>query len=155
MPAMHKGELHAAQLRFAIVVSRFNSLVTERLLQGALKALRACGAPDECIEVAQVPGAFEIPLFAASFAASRKYDALICLGAIVRGETQHHDYLARSVFDALQHLQVTHHTPVALGILTTDNMEQALRRAADDQANKGFEAAMTAIETANLLRQLG
>jgi 6,7-dimethyl-8-ribityllumazine synthase len=155
MATIHKGHREAAQLRFGIVVARFNSVVTERLLQGALKALHESGATDERIAVAEVPGAFEIPLFAESFAKTGKFDALICLGAIVRGETQHHDYLARSVFDALQQLQVTHHIPVALGVLTTENMEQALRRAGDDPGNKGFEAAITAVETANLLRQLG
>jgi 6,7-dimethyl-8-ribityllumazine synthase len=155
MPTVHKGRRDAQQLRVGIVVSRFNSTVTERLLQGALRALRECGAPDEHIQVAQVPGAFEVPLFAESFANSGKFDALICLGAIVRGETQHHDYLARSVFDALQQLQLMHHTPITLGILTTENVEQALQRAADDAGNKGYEAAMTAVETANLLRQLG
>ncbi len=155
MATIHKGQRDAAQLRLGIVVSRFNSVVTERLLNGALKALQECGAATDRIEVAEVPGAFEIPLFAESFARTGKFDALICLGAIVRGETQHHDYLARSVFDALQQLQVTHHIPIALGVLTTENMEQALRRAAEDPGNKGFEAAVTAVETANLLRQLG
>jgi 6,7-dimethyl-8-ribityllumazine synthase len=155
MTKTHKGELDARNLRVGIVVSRYNSAVTERLLHGALRALHQCGADEDHIEVVHVPGAFETALFAESLANSGKFDALICLGAIVRGETQHHDYLARAVFDALQHLQLTHHLPVALGILTTENVEQALRRAGDDPGNKGFEAAMTAIETANLLRELG
>jgi 6,7-dimethyl-8-ribityllumazine synthase len=155
MATIHKGQRDAVPLRFGIVVSRFNSVVTERLLSGALKALQECGAADDRIEVVEVPGAFEIPLFAESLAKTGKFDALICLGAIVRGETQHHDYLARSVFHALQQLQVTHHIPVALGVLTTENMEQALRRAADDAGNKGYEAAFTAVEMANLLRRLG
>lgn len=142
-------------MRVGIVVSRFNSVVTERLLQGALRALEQYGAASDLIEVVHVPGAFEVPLFAASLANSGKYDALICLGAIVRGETQHHDYLARAVFDALQGLQLTHHLPITLGILTTENVEQALQRAGDDPGNKGFEAAATAIETATLLRELG
>ncbi len=152
---MHKGQLDAKALRIGIVMSRFNSVVTERLLDGALRGLRECGARDENIEVVQVPGAFEIPLFADSLASGGKFDALICLGAIVRGETQHHDYLARAVFDAVQQLQLTRHLPIALGILTTENMEQALRRAGEDRGNKGFEAALTAVETANLLIQLG
>ncbi len=155
MVKVHKGTLEATHLRFGIVVSRFNAVVTERLLQGALKALRQCGVAEERVEITHVPGAFEIPLFAESFANSGKFDALICLGAIVRGETQHHDHLARAVFDALQHLQLTHHVPVALGVLTTENIEQALQRSGDDIGNKGFEAAMTAVETASLLRQLG
>jgi 6,7-dimethyl-8-ribityllumazine synthase len=155
MVTVYKGQLEAQHLRFGIVVSRFNSAVTERLLDGALRGLRQHGAAEERIEVVHVPGAVEIPLFAESLATSGRLDALICLGAIVRGETQHHDYLARAVFDALQHLQTIRHIPVALGILTTENVEQALRRAGDDPGNKGFEAALTAIETANLLRQLG
>jgi 6,7-dimethyl-8-ribityllumazine synthase len=146
MANTHTGQLDAKDLRVGIVVSRYNTAVTERLLNGALRALRQCGANESNLEVVYVPGAFETPLFAASLANSGKFDALICLGAIVRGETHHHDYLARVVFDALQHLQLTHHLPVALGILTTENVEQALRRAGDDPGNKGFEAAMTAID---------
>ena len=152
---IHKAPLDATALRIGIVRSRFNSAVTERLLQGALRALRQCGAADDHIEVVEVPGAFEIPLFADSLAGSGKFDALLCLGAIVRGETQHHDYLARVVIDALQQLQLTRHIPIALGILTTENIEQALQRAGDDRGNKGFEAALTAVEMANLLRQIG
>jgi len=155
MATVHKGRLDAQPLRFGIVVSRFNSAVTERLLEGALRALHQQGAAEQHIDVVHVPGAFEIPLFAESLANSGRLDALICLGAIVRGETQHHDYLARAVFAALQHLQAARHIPIALGILTTENVDQALRRAGADAGNKGFEAAMTAIETANLLRQLG
>ena len=155
MTKIHKGQLDASLLRIGIVVSRFNSAVTERLLQGALKALRQQGARDEHIEVVHVPGAFEIPLFACSLSASGRFDALICLGAIMRGETQHHDYLAHAVFPALQQLQLTRHLPITLGILTTENVEQALQRAGDDPSNKGFEAALSAIETGNLLKQIG
>jgi len=155
MTKVHKGCLDAKGLRFGIVVARFNSVVTERLLHGALRGLRQCGAADDQIEVVHVPGAFEVPLFAATLASSGRFDALLCLGAIVRGETQHHDYLARSVFDALQELQVGRHVPITLGVLTTENVEQALQRSGDDAANKGFEAAMTAVETATLLRELG
>jgi len=155
MTTTHTGVLDAADLRVAIVVARFNRVVTERLLQGALRGLHECGVADTLIEVVHVPGAFEVPLFAASLAGSGKFEALICLGAIVRGETQHHDYLARAVFDALQQLQVTHHIPITLGVLTTENVEQALQRAGDDPGNKGYEAAMTAVETATLLRELG
>ena len=155
MVKVYKGRLDAKGLRFGIVVSRFNSLVTERLLQGALRGLQQSGAANDHIEVVHVPGAFEVPLFAASLASSGRFDALICLGAIVRGETQHHDYLARSVFDALQQLQMSRHVPITLGVLTTENVEQALQRSSDDAGNKGFEAAMTAVETATLLRELG
>jgi 6,7-dimethyl-8-ribityllumazine synthase len=149
------AQLNAERLRIGIVMSRFNSVVTDRLLQGALRALRECGAAEERIEVVQVPGAFEIPLVADSLASGEKCDALVCLGAIVRGETQHHDYLSRTVTDALQQLQLTRHIPIALGILTTENVEQALQRAGDDRGNKGFQAALTAVETANLLKRLG
>ena len=148
------GEHDATSLRFGIVVARFNSVVTDRLLQGALQALRQCGAAEDGIEVVHVPGAFEIPLFAEALAASGRVDALICLGAVVRGETQHHEYLSAAVFQSLQNLQVGRQVPFALGVLTTENMEQALRRAGDDPGNKGFEAAMTAVETANLLRRV-
>jgi len=122
MPTAHTGGRDASRLRFGIVVSRFNGLVTERLLRGALRALQECGADDQRIQVVHVPGAFEIPLFVESFAASGKVDAVLCLGAIVRGETQHHDYLARAVFDGLQTLQVTRRLPIALGVLTTETM---------------------------------
>jgi 6,7-dimethyl-8-ribityllumazine synthase len=153
MTKIHKAPVDATALRIGIVRSRFNSAVTERLLQGALRALRQCGAVDDHIEVVEVPGAFEIPLCADSLAA--KFDALVCLGAIVRGETQHHDYLARVVIDALQQLQLARRIPIGLGILTTENIEQALQRAGDDRGNKGFEAAMTAVEMANVLKQVG
>ena len=152
---IHKAPLDATALRIGVVRSRFNSVVTERLLRGALRALRECGMRDDHIEVVEVPGAFEIPLFADSLASGEKFDALVCLGAIVRGETQHHDYLARTVIDTLQQLQLSRHLPIALGILTTENVEQALERTGDDRGNKGFEAALSAVEMANLLKQLG
>lgn len=155
MPKIHKGTTDAKGLRFGIVVSRFNSAVTSRLLSGALKGLIENGADDEAIEVVHVPGAFELPLFVHQLASSGKFHAVIALGAVVRGETQHHHYLNQSVFDALQDIALAGKLPIALGVLTTENMEQALRRAADDPGNKGHEAAVTAIETANLLRRLG
>jgi 6,7-dimethyl-8-ribityllumazine synthase len=155
MARIHKGTTDASGLRFGIVVSRFNQTVTERLLDGALKALREHGAGDDDIVVAHVPGAFEIPLLASSLAESGAYDAVICLGAVVRGETQHHHYINTATFDALQNIAVRHRLPVALGILTTETMEQALRRSGDDRGNKGFDAATTAVEVATLLRALG
>lgn len=141
-------------MRLAIVVSRFNSVVTERLLQGALKALVQNGARDTDIEVVHVPGAFELPIAAAQLIATKRFDAVICLGAVVRGETQHHEYINHAVFDAVQQLQVDTRVPVALGVLTTENMEQALRRAGDDPGNKGWEAALTAVEMVSLARSL-
>jgi 6,7-dimethyl-8-ribityllumazine synthase len=154
MVKTHKGQHAAQDLHFAIVVSRFNSAVTQQLLQGALRALRECGARNDHIEVVEVPGAFELPLFASALASGGRFNALICLGAIVRGETWHHEYLAHAVFGALEQVMLSGHVPISLGVLTTENIEQALQRAGDDPGNKGFEAAMTAVETANLLREL-
>jgi 6,7-dimethyl-8-ribityllumazine synthase len=154
MGRIHKGSTDASGLRFGIVVSRFNRTVTERLLDGALKALRQHGAADDAVEVAHVPGAFEIPLLAARFAESGDHDAVICLGAVVRGETQHHHYINTAVFEALQNIALQHRLPVALGVLTTETMEQALRRSGDDPGNKGFDAANTAVEMATLMRAL-
>ncbi|HVM98070.1 MAG TPA: 6,7-dimethyl-8-ribityllumazine synthase, partial [Candidatus Acidoferrales bacterium] len=112
MPTIHRGKLEAAGLRIGIVVSRFNSLVTDRLLNGALLALKECGAKEDQIEAVQVPGAFEIPLLAETLAASDKFDAIVCLGAIVRGDTQHHEYLGHAIFPALQNMQVAHGLPI-------------------------------------------
>lgn len=141
-------------MRFAIAVSRFNALVTEKLLQGALKGLAQCGADDSRIEVVHVPGAFELPMAAAQLIATSRFDAIICLGAVVRGETQHHEYIDHAVFDSVQKLQIDRGVPIALGVLTTENMEQALRRAGDDPGNKGYESAMTAVEMVNVLRKI-
>ncbi|MBI3783630.1 MAG: 6,7-dimethyl-8-ribityllumazine synthase [Deltaproteobacteria bacterium] len=155
MAIIHKGGLDASGLRIGIVVSRFNSLVTDRLLKGALRALADLGAKDDQIEVVQVPGAFEIPLFAEHLASGGKFDAILCLGAIVRGDTQHHEYLGHAIFPALQNMQITHRRPIIVGILTTENMEQALQRSGDEPSNKGYEAATTAVECVNLRHQLG
>ena len=152
MPITHKGYTDATAMRFAIVVARFNSVVTERLLQGAVKALTQSGADAASIEIVHVPGAFEIPLAAARLVATARFDAIIGLGAVVRGETQHHEYINHAVFGALQKLQVESRVPIALGVLTPENMEQALRRAADDPGNKGYESALTAIEMVHVLR---
>lgn len=149
------GNLDGAGLRVGVVVSRFNSVVTDRLLRGALAALVECGVATDHVDVVHVPGAFELPLIAETLAGSGRYGAVVCLGAIVRGETQHHDYISRAVVDGLEALQVRHRVPVALGVLTTENMEQALARSADDAGNKGRDAAMTAVEMADLLRRFG
>jgi len=154
MPTIHKGSTDATGMRLAIVVARFNSIVTERLLQGALRALAEHGADDANIEVVHVPGAFELPVAAAELVAAARFDAVVCLGAVVRGETQHHEYIDHAVFDAVQKLQTHTRVPIALGVLTTENMEQALRRAGDDPGNKGFEAALTAVEMVSLFRLL-
>lgn len=151
----HKGSLEAAGLRIGIVVSRFNSAVTDRLLSGALEALRTHGASERDIEIVQVPGAFEIPLFAKILADGGRLDAIVCLGAVVRGETPHFEYISAAVVDGIARLSVEHRLPIALGVLTTNSIEQALERSQPDPGNKGYEAAVTAIEMANLRKIVG
>lgn len=154
MPKFIEGKLDAKGLKFGIVVGRFNSFISERLLEGALDALLRHGADDKNIDVARVPGAFEIPLAASKMAATAKYDALICLGAVIRGSTPHFDYVAAEVAKGVAHVSLDSGVPVAFGVLTTDSIEQAVERAGTKAGNKGFEAAMTAIETANLFKGL-
>ena len=139
-------------LRIAIVVSRFNRSVTEALLDGALEGLREHGVADDAIDVLRVPGAFEITVAAEQCAASGRYGALICLGAVVRGETPHFEFIAREVSRGINDVACRHRIPVAFGVLTTDTMEQALARSGAGHGNKGFEAALTALEMAALLR---
>lgn len=155
MAKHYRGSHDASGLRFGIVVARFNHDVTDRLLDGACKALRQHGCAEDDIEIVSVPGAFEIPFFAGQLAERGGVDAIITLGAIVRGETQHHDYLGHCVFGELQRVASETGVPVTLGVLTTENLEQALQRAADDPGNKGFEAAETAIEIATLRAGIG
>ena len=154
MPKYIEGKLDAAGLRFGIIIARFNSFIGERLLEGSLDALLRHGADDADITVARVPGAFEIPLAAQKMAASGKYDALICLGAVIRGSTPHFDYVAAEVSKGIAHVSLGAGVPVAFGVLTTDTIEQAIERAGTKAGNKGFEAAMTAIETANVFKGL-
>ena len=154
MPYFMEGKLDATGLRFGIVVGRFNSFIGERLLEGALDAIIRHGGADNDIAVARVPGAFEIPLVAKKLADSGKYDALICLGAVIRGSTPHFDYVASEVSKGVASVSLDTGVPVAFGVLTTDSIEQAIERAGTKAGNKGFEAAVTAIETANLLKGL-
>ena len=154
MPKYYEGKLDAAGLRFGIIVGRFNSFIGERLLEGAIDALVRHGAQDEHIAVARVPGAFEIPLAAQKMAASGNYDALICLGAVIRGATPHFDYVAAEVSKGVAQVSLKSGVPIAFGVLTTDSIEQAIERAGTKAGNKGFESAMTAIETARLLGSL-
>ncbi len=149
-----EGALRADGLRFAIVASRWNDLIVSRLLGGAQEALRRLGADEKNIVIVHVPGSFEIPLVAKKLALSKKYDAIICVGAIIRGETPHFDYLAADVTKGLSSVALETGVPVAYGVLTADTVEQALNRAGIKAGNKGFEAAMTAIEMANLLKEL-
>lgn len=155
MPTEHKGELNAKGLRLAIVVSRFNSFITERLLNGALDALARAGADERRIEVIRVPGSFEIPVAAKRLAETGRYDALICLGCIIRGETQHFDYISSEVTRGIQLAAVQTGVPLAYGVLTTDNLEQAIERAGAKSGNKGADAALSAVEMANLLKRAG
>lgn len=148
------GAVEGAGLRVGIVVARFNRTVTHALLAGALEGLAKHGVRDDDIEVVHVPGAFEVPFAARLLAASGRHDALVCLGAVIRGETPHFEYISAEVTRGLGRVMADHRLPVAFGILTTDTIEQALARAGDGHGNKGFEAAVTAIEMGRLGQQL-
>ena len=149
-----QGELTAAGLRFAVVVSRFNAFITERLLQGALDALHRAGAAGEDLDVVRVPGAFEIPVTARHLAETGRYDAIICLGTVIRGETPHFEYISAEASKGIATAALGSGVPMSFGILTVENLEQAVDRAGLKSGNKGFEAAMTAIEMANLIRKI-
>ena len=150
----YQTSLDGSRLRIGVGVSRFNNLVTDRLLEGALDGFRRHGVGDDRIEVASVPGAFELPLAATLMAASARVDTIACLGAVVRGETPHFDMIALAVVDELERLTVAHRLPIALGVLTTNTIEQALERAGGKHGNKGYDAALVALEMANLRRGL-
>ncbi|MGH7206346.1 MAG: 6,7-dimethyl-8-ribityllumazine synthase [Nitrospiraceae bacterium] len=149
-----EGQIEAAGFRFGIVVSKFNEFVTSRLLTGALDLLTKAGASQEAIEVARVPGAFEIPLVARRMAKSGRFDAVICLGAVIRGETPHFEYISAEASRGIAQAAWEADLPVVFGVLTTENVEQALERAGAPERNKGAEAARTAIEMVTLLRAL-
>lgn len=153
-PRKTSGELSAAGLRFAIVVSRFNSFITERLLTAALDALERSGAQGGDLEVVHVPGAFELPLTAKKLAQTGKYDALIAIGCVLRGETAHYDYVCSETSRGLQLAQMDTGVPVMFCVLTCDTLEQAIDRAGLKGGNKGFEAGLGAVEMANLARKL-
>jgi 6,7-dimethyl-8-ribityllumazine synthase len=148
------GSLHAAGLHFAIVVSRFNSFITERLLGGALDALARAGADEKQIEVVRVPGSFEIPVTAKKLAESRRYGAVICIGCILRGDTAHFEYIATEVARGIQLAQIESGVPLIFCVLTCDTLEQAIDRAGLKGGNKGFEAGLAAVEMATLSRKL-
>lgn len=153
-PIKVQGELSAAGLRFGIVVSRFNSFITDRLLAAATDALERGGAKSKDIDVVQVPGSFELPLAAKKLAATRKYDALIAIGCILRGETSHYDYVCSETARGLQLAQMDTGLPVIFCVLTCDTLEQAIDRAGLKGGNKGFEAGLAAMEMAQLSRKL-
>src|SRR6202140_4203904 len=148
------GELKASGLRFGIVVSRFNSFITERLLAAAVDALERAGAAGEDVNVVRVPGAFELPLAAKKLAATGRYDALIAIGCVLRGETTHYDYVCSETARGLQLAQMDSGVPVIFCVLTCDTLEQAIDRAGLKGGNKGFDAGLAAIEMANLSKQL-
>lgn len=154
MTRILEGKLDAAGLRFAIIVSRFNSFIGERLVEGALDALHRHGADPADITLVRVPGAFEIPLVAKRLASKGEYDALICLGAVIRGATPHFDYVASEVSKGIATVSLESQIPIAFGILTTETIEQAIERAGTKAGNKGFDAAVTVIEMANLLKAI-
>ena len=149
----YEGNLLAKGLKFGIIVGRFNEFIGAKLLGGAVDGLLRHGAEEADIEVAWVPGAFEIPIMAQSLALSGRYDAVICLGAVIRGSTSHYDYVANEMSKGIAKVGLDAKMPVVFGVLTTDTIEQAIERAGTKAGNKGYDAAATAIEMANLLRQ--
>ena len=149
-----EGNLNAKGLKFAIVVSRFNSFVTDRLLAGALDGLARSGAADSDIEIVRVPGSWEMPVAVAAVAREKRHDAVLCLGAVVRGDTPHFDHIAAEAAKGMAQVSLETGVPVAFGLLTTNTLEQAIERAGAKQGNKGFDAAQSAIEMGNLMREL-
>lgn len=153
MGTTFEGKLDASGRKFAIVVSRFNSFICERLVEGAMDALIRHGAAAADLDLVRVPGAYEIPLAAQRLAATGRYDAIVCLGAVIRGSTPHFDYVCAEVSKGVAAVSLNSGLPVAFGVLTTDTIEQAIERAGTKAGNKGAEAAVTAIEMVNLLQQ--
>ena len=150
----YEGKLDAKGLKFGIIISRFNEFISSKLLSGCLDGLNRHGADDKNIEVVWSPGAFELPVLAKKLAESGKYNAVICLGAVIRGGTPHFDYIAAEVSKGIALVGLETGIPVIFGVLTTDNLEQAIERAGTKGGNKGFDASLTAIEMANLLKNL-
>ena len=150
---IREGKLNAKGFKFAIVVSRFNSFITERLLEGALDALKRHGAEEKQIEIYKVPGAFEIPLVAKLLAKKNDVDAVIALGTVIRGATPHFDYVAAEVSKGIAQSSLELEKPISFGVITSDNIEQAIERAGTKSGNKGFDAAISAIEMVNLIKE--
>jgi len=151
MPKTFEGNLLAEGNKFVLIVSRFNDFITDRLVGGAMDALLRCGAKDTDIDIVKVPGAFEIPLVAQKIAAKGHYDAVVCLGAVIRGATPHFDYVSAEVSKGIAMVSLQSEVPVIFGIITADTIEQAIERAGTKAGNKGWSAAMSAIEMANLI----
>ena len=151
---IYEGKVNGRGLKFAIVVSRFNEFITSKLLGGALDTLKRHETNEEDIDVAWVPGAFEIPLLAKTLASSGKYDAVICLGAVIRGSTTHYDYVCNEVSKGVAQVSLNTGVPTIFGVVTTENIEQAIERAGTKAGNKGSDAAVSAMEMANLMRRV-
>jgi 6,7-dimethyl-8-ribityllumazine synthase len=149
-----EGTRKAQELKIGIVVSRYNQFITEKLLDGALDGFRSHGGEDENVTIIHVPGAFEIPLIAEKMAASGKYDALVCLGAVIRGDTPHFEYVCDAVTRGIGDAVRAHKIPIGFGVLTTNDVQQAMERAGSKDANKGYEALLTVVEMVNVIRQL-
>jgi 6,7-dimethyl-8-ribityllumazine synthase len=154
MAKLFEGKISAEGLRFGVIVSRFNDFISSKLVEGALDALRRHGARDEMISLIKVPGSFEIPVAARKMADSGQFDAIICLGAVIRGATPHFDYVAAEVSKGIAAVALGSGIPVTFGVLTTDSLEQAIERAGSKSGNKGWDAAMAAMEMANLFKEL-
>ena len=154
MPKVYQGKLDATGKKYAIVVSRFNEFISTKLLDGAVDCLTRHGAEDKNIAVVWVPGSFEIPGIASQLAKSKKYDAVVCLGAVIRGATPHFDYIAAEVSKGVAQVNLSTGVPTIFGVLTTDTIEQAIERAGTKDGNKGRDAAISAIEMANLLENI-
>jgi 6,7-dimethyl-8-ribityllumazine synthase len=155
MSKQYEGMLLGKGLKFGVVISRFNEFFSKKLLEGAQDALLRHGVNDEDIEIAWTPGSFEIPLIAQKLAQTKKYDAVICLGAVIRGGTPHFDYIAAEVTKGIAKVNMDTGVPVIYGVITTDNLEQAIERSGTKAGNKGFDAAVSAIEMANLVKSIG
>ena len=151
---LYEGKLVSKDIKIGIVASRFNEFITSKLLGGALDALKRHDVNEDNIEVAWVPGAFEIPLIASKMAKSKKYDSIICLGAVIRGNTTHYDYVCSEVSKGIAHVSLESDIPVMFGVVTTENIEQAIERAGTKAGNKGFDCAVGAIEMVNLIREI-
>ena len=149
-----EGKLVSKEIKIGIVAARFNEFITAKLLEGAMDGLLRHNMDEKDIHVAWVPGAFEIPLIASKMAKSRKYDAVICLGAVIRGSTSHYDYVCSEVSKGIASVSLESGVPVMFGVLTTENIEQAISRAGSKGGNKGYDCALSAIEMVNLLRQM-
>lgn len=155
MPKILEGKIDAKGLKFGLVVSRFNNFINDHLLDGALDALTRNGAEEKDLSIVKVPGAFEIPLAAKKMAGSGRYDAVICLGCVIRGATPHFEYISAEVTKGITKVSLESGIPVSLGVITADNLEQAIERAGTKAGNKGWDAAISAIEMINLFKTMG